>query len=502
MSVIPQEQEREELRTLLASGIFAKAPNVQSFLEFVADKYFAGVAEEVKEYQIALEALHRSEGFNPQSDTIVRVTAHSLRKRLDQYYSSEGADHPVHIQLPTGRYMLRFVPRESDGLTDTTSESEVPALEFETAALPIKVGRNRARWAWSAAVLLLALIALGLAYRTNHAARIAREEAGASRLPSASGAVPAVPATASAVRFLAGENRRVYSDPSGDAWTTDQYCKGGDSLPANDHRIQGTEESELFRGGRKGNFHCRIPVPKGSYQIRLFFAETEGTPEASRQVAFNVNGGELNTIDVVDVAGGNDTATERVLTGIHPQSDGTVHLDFTGDGSFVNAVELLPAPPNSMLPIRIHSAPVVFRDSAGNMWLPDRFYTAGRRVFHPEVLSGNPDAGLFQWERYGHFHYSIPVVAKHQYTVTLYFTEAWFGAPNGGPGGAGNRVFDVYGDGTTLLSDFDILQQQKSGIAKVSFHHVKPTAQDIIDLYFAPTTNYALVNAIEIEDEI
>jgi hypothetical protein len=108
---------------------------------------------------------------------------------------------------------------------------------------------------------------------------------------------------------------------------------------------------------------------------------------------------------------------------------------------------------------------------------------------------------LFQWERYGHFHYSIPVAAKREYTVTIYFTEAWFGAPNGAPGGVESRVFEVYGDGTTILNSFDIFQQQKNGIAKATFHHVKPTSQDLIDLYFAPTTNYALVNAIEIEDE-
>ncbi len=65
----------------------------------------------------------------------------------------------------------------------------------------------------------------------------------------------------------------------------------------------------------------------------------------------------------------------------------------------------------------------------------------------------------------------------------------------------GSRVFDVYGDGATLLSNFDIVQSQKDGVSKMAFHHVHPSGLALIDLYFSPVRNYALVNAIEIEEE-
>jgi hypothetical protein len=116
-------------------------------------------------------------------------------------------------------------------------------------------------------------------------------------------------------------------------------------------------------------------------------------------------------------------------------------------------------------------------------------------------LPKGANARLFEWERYGHFHYLIPVVPGKEYRVKLYFSEGWFGAGNGGPGGIGSRAFDVYCNGTTLLNDFDILKQQAGGTVVVTSYHVKPTAHGMLELNFTPVKNYALINAIEVEPE-
>jgi hypothetical protein len=63
--------------------------------------------------------------------------------------------------------------------------------------------------------------------------------------------------------------------------------------------------------------------------------------------------------------------------------------------------------------------------------------------------------------------------------LLLRIAEQWFGKSNGGPGG---RVFDVYGNGATLLKDFDILKQPGDGTMVVTFDHVKPTAHDMLAL--------------------
>jgi hypothetical protein len=103
------EAERAELDSVLNSETFGRGNNLAKILSFVCEKYFQGCTGEVKEYDIAVHALGRSKDFDPQIDAIVRVTAHALRKRLEQYYRTEGLEHSVHIYVPPGHYVPKFV---------------------------------------------------------------------------------------------------------------------------------------------------------------------------------------------------------------------------------------------------------------------------------------------------------------------------------------------------------------------------------------------------------
>src|SRR5437868_678804 len=94
------ERERRELADLLESGIFSRAPSLAVLLNYICRKYFEGEAAQLKEYNVAIEALGRPPDFDNKKDSVVRVEAHRLRKRLQEYYSKEGASHAVHILLP------------------------------------------------------------------------------------------------------------------------------------------------------------------------------------------------------------------------------------------------------------------------------------------------------------------------------------------------------------------------------------------------------------------
>src|SRR5438477_9169886 len=104
-------QQRHELDALLASGILNRAPNLAQVLTYVCTKYFEGAAEQIKEYNIAVEALGRPADFDQKRDSIVRVEAHRLRKRLREYYEADGADHAIRIDIPPGQYAPRFLPQ-------------------------------------------------------------------------------------------------------------------------------------------------------------------------------------------------------------------------------------------------------------------------------------------------------------------------------------------------------------------------------------------------------
>src|SRR3569832_2470747 len=104
------EKAREEFEAVMASAIFDRAPNLGILLRYVCGKYLEGKADEVKEYNIAVEAFGRPADFDKRRDSIVRVEAHRLRKRLQQYYEQEdGAHHELRIEIPSGSYVPVFV---------------------------------------------------------------------------------------------------------------------------------------------------------------------------------------------------------------------------------------------------------------------------------------------------------------------------------------------------------------------------------------------------------
>lgn len=118
---------RAELARVIESSLFRTSPRLTAFLRFVVERTLAGEAAQLKGYTIATEALGRDAGFDPQIDPIVRVEAGRLRRRLEFFYASEGADDPVVIELPRGHYVPCFRMNESrrlpPGMNSTTAET-------------------------------------------------------------------------------------------------------------------------------------------------------------------------------------------------------------------------------------------------------------------------------------------------------------------------------------------------------------------------------------------
>jgi TolB-like protein/tetratricopeptide (TPR) repeat protein len=78
---------------------------MQRFLRFAVDREMAGDRDGLKEYTIGVEVFDRPPEFDPRIDSIVRVEARRLRKKLAQYYEGEGASSDVRITLPEGSYV-------------------------------------------------------------------------------------------------------------------------------------------------------------------------------------------------------------------------------------------------------------------------------------------------------------------------------------------------------------------------------------------------------------
>lgn len=522
-------EERAALQAALDSRVLRARPRLASLLQYICERHFDGETESLKEYSIATEVFRRPESFDQATDSIVRVEVFRLRKRLREFYEGEGADQPIEIVIAPGHYRPQFVDRvpiyktlpaeqiaavngngkhRSDvaELTDDpqpepfhqTSRPRPPMAEagrrlFLRRTFPI-VG--------AASLVILALVCTLWWY--HHLRSRAVVSSSPSTYPIAA------PVTGPEVRIRCGYSRPIFKDGEGNIWTGDRYYSGGFNTELPNQHIARTRDPELYLTARSGVFAYNIPLPPDTYEMRLHFAETTYSPastlgggENSRVFDVRLNGRPLlSQFDIVSDAGAN-TADIRVFRDITPAKDGFLHLDFNGSLGLpmINAIEILPEFEHRLRPIRMVAQNNFFVDKAGNLWMPDNYFSSGRLASDNVVVEGTSDPELFAGERYGNFTYVLPV-DDGKYKITLYFSEKYWGVSAAQKNSAGKRVFDVFCNGTALARMLDISSEvgPRHALIKV-YRGLRPNAQGKLVVSFVPEVNYASVDAIEVEQE-
>lgn len=490
-------RERAEFEAIRASGLFHPGSNSAKLFSYVCGRYFEG-ARTITETEIATCALERQQNFDSKEDAIVRVEAHRVRKRLAEYYERAGADHALRLVLPPGSYAPRFesVPRPAVDTAKVDSARKWPPT-------------RRTILTAAGAVALPAIVAPFAWWRSS------RHESSPAH-PRVTGAAGAV--SEKEIRIAAGSSVNGYTDRLGHTWSADHFFVGGAAEGVRYRRIARTEDPQLFLSVRQGyEFGYHIPLGPGLYELRLYFAETfygddntEGGGESSRIFDVFLNGAPLlSSFDPLSDAGGSNTADARVFAGVSAATDGKLHLRFHAryalkSVAILNAIEIIPTLQKVLDPIRWITADAARVDSQHRVWQPDQFALGGRRREYRESLVAkviNPE--LYQAERYGHFSYAIPV-SEGIYTLTLYFSEHWFGLEGYAGGNAvGARVFDVFCNGVALLRDFDIVKEAGGPLKPITrtFRGLKPNHQGKLLLSFVPAADYACVNALEVIEE-
>ncbi len=100
---------REHLDRILSSPNFAGSPRTQEFLRLIVAHTLEGDHESLRERMIGAELYGRPVSYDTGSDSVVRVRASEVRKKLAQYYSeSRDEKFAVRIELPSGSYVPRF----------------------------------------------------------------------------------------------------------------------------------------------------------------------------------------------------------------------------------------------------------------------------------------------------------------------------------------------------------------------------------------------------------
>ncbi|HXE14240.1 MAG TPA: hypothetical protein VN633_19080 [Bryobacteraceae bacterium] len=162
---VPDAHEvRRELDLILGSVVFRGSKRCQDFLRYVATKSLDGAADTLKERTLAVEVFGRHADSDLSDDSIVRVGAREVRKRLAQYYVGEGAHDQVRIDLPAGSYVPAFHYWAEDASEGTSVAAVVPNVQVtDLPSIPHAntVQRGHRGWLWaSGAVLLVAILVL------------------------------------------------------------------------------------------------------------------------------------------------------------------------------------------------------------------------------------------------------------------------------------------------------------------------------------------------------
>src|SRR5579872_3739154 len=105
---LAREQCFQQIERLTKSHSLHSSESLCKLLRYLAEHSLDHPGVALKEYQIATEVLGRPVGFDPQSDSTVRVQAGRLRVKLAEYYTHEGIEDPVLVEIPKGSYTLSF----------------------------------------------------------------------------------------------------------------------------------------------------------------------------------------------------------------------------------------------------------------------------------------------------------------------------------------------------------------------------------------------------------
>jgi hypothetical protein len=139
----PASEVLEHLETVLRSPAFAPSKRCQQFLRFVVLETLEGRRDSLKERTIAQGVFGKGDRFEPGEDSLVRVKAHEVRRRLADYYLG-APKSAFRIDLPLGGYVPRI-------------QSITPATPLPTALTvsePVVVSKAPAKRAWSRRRLL------------------------------------------------------------------------------------------------------------------------------------------------------------------------------------------------------------------------------------------------------------------------------------------------------------------------------------------------------------
>ncbi len=147
---IPASVVRQQVDRILQSAEFSGSEVLRNLLSFLTTQSIEKPGEVIKEYDLAVGALGKPEGFDPRMDSAVRVHTPRLRAKLAEYFMSGGLNDSVLIEVPKGSYQIAWHQRSIESIPQVRPDF-VPLLH------PVPAGFSR-KWFVTGVLAASALI--------------------------------------------------------------------------------------------------------------------------------------------------------------------------------------------------------------------------------------------------------------------------------------------------------------------------------------------------------
>lgn len=254
-----------------------------------------------------------------------------------------------------------------------------------------------------------------------------------------------------------------YTDTHGDLWLADKaYAPGSWGYTAgasfsDPSPVTGTTDPVLYQSQHFNPGQYRFDIGNGIYAVELRFAEIYVGYD-TRDFTVKIEGATfLSSFSPIRYVGFRKALNTTFLVKV---TDTQLVIEFSGTQPIVNALRVTggPSGPGGN-EIRLNAGGFDYRDAQGKLWLADQAFAQDTRGYlgaqsasfsTPTAIGQTSEQGLFQVSRYDMTGYSFKV-DNGSYRVDLLLAELY--ASVNSPGA---RVFDVYAEGTRVLSDLDI----------------------------------------------
>ena len=169
------EERRALIERVAASEHFRRSARLRDFLLYVGRESLKEGHHDINEQEVGAKVFGRSATYDRSQDNIVRVNATELRKRIDAYFATEGADEPLVLEIPRGGYKPVFhrrlaLPEEPRTATHESPAASVPAsgqIDRRAVTGGPRIGTHIL---WAALALALAVVSIVL-FQQNRSLR-------------------------------------------------------------------------------------------------------------------------------------------------------------------------------------------------------------------------------------------------------------------------------------------------------------------------------------------